>query len=268
MRHPRLPAPMGGNRGRTWLERRGSVAYRPDMTEADWLTSTTLSLTMFRWVEGDLPSRKLQLLACAACRLTWPFDDPVLAETVEAVERHADGLLPDAEYLAARDHFLRRYPPFYNLGTGPLDVLAMGPAVLVAALISEDVQAGCDRVVTWVPELVAAIAGRRRLVQADCRRQLCDLIREVAGNPFRSWQPVPDFLGGGLVQPDGRTVPVSSAARGLAEGIAADLGFDRLPILADALEESGVTDAELLAHCRQPGGHVRGCWAVDVVLGR
>jgi pSer/pThr/pTyr-binding forkhead associated (FHA) protein len=44
--------------------------------------------------------------------------------------------------------------------------------------------------------------------------------------------------------------------------------FAGLPVLADALEEAGCTDADLLAHCRSGGGHLRGCWAVDLLLGR
>jgi hypothetical protein len=44
--------------------------------------------------------------------------------------------------------------------------------------------------------------------------------------------------------------------------------FDRLPILADALEEAGCDEPALLAHCRSDGPHVRGCWAVDLVLGK
>jgi hypothetical protein len=44
--------------------------------------------------------------------------------------------------------------------------------------------------------------------------------------------------------------------------------FGGLPVLADALEEAGCTDADLLAHCRSGGGHLRGCWAVDLLLGR
>lgn len=44
--------------------------------------------------------------------------------------------------------------------------------------------------------------------------------------------------------------------------------FDRLPLLADALEEAGCRDADFLAHLRGPGPHVRGCWVVDLVLGK
>jgi hypothetical protein len=103
---------------------------------------------------------------------------------------------------------------------------------------------------------------------ARINRDLCDRLREVVGNPFRRWQTVPAYYGGGLVQPDGRSVPVTATAWELAAGVRADGAFDRLPILADALEDAGVTDPELLAHCRAGSGHVRGCWALDVVLGK
>jgi hypothetical protein len=56
--------------------------------------------------------------------------------------------------------------------------------------------------------------------------------------------------------------------RTLAGSIYEDRGFDRLPILADALEEAGCTEAELLAHLRGRGPHVRGCWVLDLLLGK
>jgi hypothetical protein len=54
----------------------------------------------------------------------------------------------------------------------------------------------------------------------------------------------------------------------LAQGIYDARDFDRLPILADALEEGGCTDTVLLNHCRGPGPHALGCWAVDLLLGK
>ena len=54
----------------------------------------------------------------------------------------------------------------------------------------------------------------------------------------------------------------------LAQAIYDDRAFADLPILADALEDAGCTDRAILDHCRQPGEHVRGCWAVDLVLGK
>jgi hypothetical protein len=54
----------------------------------------------------------------------------------------------------------------------------------------------------------------------------------------------------------------------LAQTIYEARRFDPMPVLADALEEAGCTDADLLAHCRSGGGHLRGCWAVDLLLGK
>jgi hypothetical protein len=71
-----------------------------------------------------------------------------------------------------------------------------------------------------------------------------------------------------------RVVPLDPIPRAVSEGRAGCLAqaiyderaFYRLPLLADALEDAGCTDAELLGHLRSPGPHVRGCWAADLVL--
>jgi hypothetical protein len=54
----------------------------------------------------------------------------------------------------------------------------------------------------------------------------------------------------------------------LARAISENQRWDELPILADALQEAGCTDQEILSHCRQADGHVRGCWVVDLLLDR
>ena len=54
----------------------------------------------------------------------------------------------------------------------------------------------------------------------------------------------------------------------LATGIYAEKAFDRMPILADALQEAGCDNIEILTHCRGNGPHVKGCWVVDLVLGK
>lgn len=61
---------------------------------------------------------------------------------------------------------------------------------------------------------------------------------------------------------NGATVPK------IAQAIYTDRAFDQLPILADALEDAGCDNAEILDHCRGPGPHVRGCWVVDLILGK
>ena len=81
-----------------------------------------------------------------------------------------------------------------------------------------------------------------------------DILRDIFGNPFRPLS----------VNPTWRTFTVQQ----LADAIYQEQAFDRLPILADALEDAGCDNAELLTHLRQPGEHVRGCWALDLVLGK
>jgi hypothetical protein len=80
----------------------------------------------------------------------------------------------------------------------------------------------------------------------------CEFIRDIFGNPFRP------------VKVDSRWR--SSAAVALARTIDAEKAYNRLPILADMLEEASCNETELLNHCRQPGIHVRGCWVVDLLL--
>jgi hypothetical protein len=85
-----------------------------------------------------------------------------------------------------------------------------------------------------------------------------NLLRCIFGNPFRS----PTVIPAAVRAWNGRAVPR------LAESIYEGRTFDRLPVLADALEEAGCTDADLLTHCRAGGEHARGCWVVDLLTGR
>jgi hypothetical protein len=84
-----------------------------------------------------------------------------------------------------------------------------------------------------------------------------DLLRDIVGFPGRMPAVKPAWLTW-----DGGTV------RKLAQTIDEEQSFAQLPVLADALEDAGCGEEMLLGHCRGPGPHVRGCWAVDVLLGR
>jgi len=80
------------------------------------------------------------------------------------------------------------------------------------------------------------------------------ILRCVSGNPFR---PV-------AFDVRWRTADVLGLARGIYE----DRAFDRMPLLADALMDTGCDSDDILSHCRSEGPHVRGCWVVDLVLGK
>jgi hypothetical protein len=79
-------------------------------------------------------------------------------------------------------------------------------------------------------------------------------LRDIVGDPFRPK----------AIDPTWRTTNV----RQLAQTIYQQRAFDRLPIVGDALEDAGYTSQDMLDHCRQPGLHVRGCWTLDLILGR
>ena len=96
------------------------------------------------------------------------------------------------------------------------------------------------------PEFVATIS--------NVLRPLPSLLREIVGNPFVTYPVERSWLTPSVVQ--------------LATSIDVDQVFDRLPQLAEALEEGECSNSDILNHCRQQGGHVRGCWAVDRILGR
>jgi hypothetical protein len=80
------------------------------------------------------------------------------------------------------------------------------------------------------------------------------LLRDIFGNPFRPTSVDPSWL--------------TSTVAQLAEGIYQERAFDRMPILADALQDAGCDNEDILDHCRGPGPHVRGCWVVDLLLGK
>lgn len=66
----------------------------------------------------------------------------------------------------------------------------------------------------------------------------------------------------------GQKFRLSPTVLALATGIYAERAFDRLPVLADALEESGCDDEDVLAHCHTARPHTRGCWVIDGILGQ
>jgi hypothetical protein len=90
---------------------------------------------------------------------------------------------------------------------------------------------------------------------AQVRSYLCEIIRDIFGDPFRAPPPLPASC-------------LTPTVTSLATTIYDERAFARLPELADALAAAGCTEADVLAHCRSPGPHARGCWAVDLVLSK
>ena len=184
---------------------------------------------MLRHVRGYASERKHRLFAVACCRaFADRFPTPAYHDLLELVTVFADGTI-------ARVEMMKGYR-----APGSNSQLAMAVAGTTDPNAGYAAQKTLLRTLEW-HDWVPATSPQ-------------DLLRDIFGNPFR---PV-------AFDPAWRTEAVVGLARGAYE----DRAFDRLPALADALEDAGCADADILSHCRSAGSHVRGCWVVDLLLGK
>lgn len=243
------------------------------MDEQEWLAGTNTT-KMLAFLEGKGSPRKFRLFACACVRRVWHLlPRESLRQVVEVAEQDADG---DAEEAALRAA-LRAINRVRKRAIGARRGGRRG-AVEAAYLVlgrdhwvrGDDPPGGLSRKASFYPmaramdvechvrdaELNHTGSWSRHL--SEPHPEHAHLLRDVFGNPFRPPAPLP----AALLAWNGGTIPK------LARSIYEDRRFDDLPVLADALEEAGCTDADLLGHCRGPGPHVRACWAVDLLTGR
>jgi hypothetical protein len=225
------------------------------MTEQEWLTSTDPTPMLRFLQEQQVSERKMRLLACACCRLIWEhLPDPRSRQAVDVAERFADGRATPKELARARNSAglapsreaqaaWAAYWATNQKPGGPLDNVFTAAAAAPAKHAAG--QAPRQKHAAWDTAHAASV------------REQAELIREVIGNPFRPGWIDPRWLaweGGVIVR--------------LAEGIYEERAFERMPVLGDALEEAGCTQAAVLEHCRGGGAHVRGCWLLDLILGK
>lgn len=215
------------------------------MTEAEWLACDDTQM-MVDFLRGKTSDRKFRLLACANCRLLWRWiSDKRSQEAVIVAERLADGLASEEERSIA-------HAASFNAAT--LDEYE-DPEDEIVYL--QSMSAAYAHNAVWDEAFVAAHANAPsvlpELTGLSVSLPLC-LLRDIFGNPFRPVTMLSHWLTASITQ--------------LAQAIYDERAFDRLPILADALEEAGCDDKDVLSHCRKPGPHVRGCWVVDLILGK
>jgi hypothetical protein len=215
------------------------------MTEAEWLACAEPKL-MVVFLRGKASDRKSRLLACACCRrIQSVLRGKRNRQILEANEDYADGVLSRAEMDELRGRWYVFDYPFPLRGTGKY--------VLANATMTHGTHLNCELNRADETAIRAAEASRRREAERTIQ---AGLIREIFGNPFRPLTLCPGW----------RTPTVLALAGSLYENRFADP--HALPVLADALEDAGCDNAELLSHLRGPGPHVRGCWALDVLLGK
>jgi hypothetical protein len=213
------------------------------VTEAEWLACTDPDSMIFH-LHAKASNRKLRLYCCACVRRVWDQLASVESghQAVQVAEAFADGQKTPQD-LAASSLEVESAIRLTSVGKVRNALLAAGWCV------SGSIDAlGITRSVAW-----GAAYASRQAAAAERSAQV-ELLREMFGNPFR---PV-------TLDPARRT----PKALTLAREIYGERAFDRLPALADRLEQAGCTNPDIVRHCRSPGPHVRGCWVVDLLLGK
>jgi hypothetical protein len=251
------------------------------MTEAEWEACEdphrmiALAYGQSMRTRGRTPSRplratrrSLRLFACAACRLVWDdLQDHRARQAVEVSEAFADDpariYALNAARAAARASIGETR--HWSAELGRLAATSQETLQDAAARIVRIVSDRCaERGLGWVlwarpyqtQEQIAAWRGAR----VEACRPLCALLRDLFCVPPRAVAFDPAWRSSVVAV-------LARAAHDERELPSGRLDPARLAVLSDALEEAGCADEAILAHLRSPGPHVRGCWALDLVLG-
>jgi hypothetical protein len=224
------------------------------MNANQWLKATDPQV-MLEFLGKRASDRKLRLFACACCRRVWHLaKSQQLKQALPLLEDFAGGTMKDRD--RARAHSLCD------------EVLQSLSAKAVQKCLAGELWQVSKKTVkrrdpnytvgAFAAHSVSHAAGEYGeewdAVQKAEREQQVSLVHELFGNPF---QPV-------KFSKKWRTTDVALLANGISE----ECAFDRMPILADALQDAGCDSDDLLNHLRDASAtHVRGCWALDLVLG-
>jgi hypothetical protein len=234
------------------------------MTEEEWLKCDS-SRSLLAYAEMDASRRRIALYHAACCSSftsDWEDGHPIL-DAISLVEARADNPVLRAEDRSrvlersrvSNDHLWELVQETRGkLRHRVLDAAKMAVAYLLLTAALDD-EYGWWRSLVDIDDRLTAT---HHALTWGRLEQVCDEniahLRDIFGNPFR---PV-------AFSPEWRTDTVVTLARTMYES----REFGAMPILADALQDAGCDNDDILNHCREPGTHVRGCWVVDLVLGK
>jgi hypothetical protein len=250
------------------------------MTEEEWLAATD-PRPMLAFLRDKVSDRKLRLFACACWRRTPELKShPRLNEWIDAGERHADDLTIRDELVLLQRQLIQELadenhisPLSWRVGHLMWDdayygaMFSLPPLIGVGGESSPSYASPSDYC-----QLLRCVFG------SPCPRPVRNrfrwlksagmgLLKLAAGHPSFRNAPKPDepiSLRTVSFDPAWHTSTTVALARGMYES----RDFSAMPILADALQDAGCDSADILGHCRGPGPHARGCWVVDLVLGK
>jgi hypothetical protein len=212
------------------------------VTEAEWLAATDPRV-MLESLRAHASESKVRLFDCAWRRRNFRWiQKHAYRRLLEVDERYADGSVSIDALISA----------YEDAGEDPTDAIdaAYSDPYAIALL---------------TPALADANAEQIGSTPEEVRAAQCALIRELFGNPFR---PAPAVAAAWLAWRGGTVRELARACYEQRLLPGGQLDAARLAVLADALEDAGCTDPELLGHLRSPGPHFRGCRALDLLLGK
>lgn len=252
------------------------------MTETEWLACTD-PLKMLDCRPRKTDTRRLRLLACAFARHVWHLlGDPRSRNAVKVAEDYAEG-----------EAFIEQLQVAWQEAREAAWAYPSKAAWLpVRAALRSQLQETARGTVQEAVEVQSQEAGRRDSLQLlqhpgavmPPAAQVA-ILRDIVGNPFRPCRVTGPGNPNGCLDTDEYPIidtgirpwqPGRAAYTPIMDGriYQASLemyearDFCGLPIVADMLEETGAANALVLQHLRSPGPHYRGCWAVDLILGR
>lgn len=235
------------------------------MTETDWFAATD-PREMIAFAQHLTSRRKLRLFACACCRQALnPFVPAMVSRALTATEAFADGKIGSAPLEGVREVVARTSRAVDRDGglCGSRYFSDVLGACLSACCQFVDAAELAQDAAHWSASAVGDGPMREvRVIRpadrppeyfAELAAQTV-LFRDIVGNPFAPCGLEPEWLTDTVV--------------GVAKSIYDEYTFDRLPILADALQDAGCESDDILGHCRSAREHIRGCWVVDLLLER
>jgi hypothetical protein len=236
---------VGGRYNRCAPEEMVRERGRP-MTEAEWLKAVDPT-PMLEFLRNRASQRKLRLFGCACCRRNWNMLPRKIRQSLVTAERYAEGeiSLPKLGLAMFRARLAenvenRRHETTEGIAVGAVARMCEAPPLFdhlltAVAMARTSEQNPIDQI---------------RLGETQAKQAV--RLRDIFGNPFRPITLNPSWL--------------TSTVVSLAQQMYDSRDFSLMPILADALQDAGCDNDDILNHCRQPGEHCRGCWVCDLLL--
>jgi hypothetical protein len=223
------------------------------MTESEWLACEDPKVMLTR-PGRKLSGRKVRLFSCACCHRVWNVvRDERLKRALDNLERYADDSRLDGRRIEAGKLAAAFRQQHY-------DEVGKEEEISIAVELWSAAEKTIWRVAAASGQGAAAAFAWADVSEFDTRQRRerknqALLLRDIFGNPFR---PI-------TFSPSWRT----HAAVTLARTVYESRDFGPVPILADALQDAGCADEDILNHCRAADGvYVRGCWVIDLLLGK